>query len=120
MSIGLLLEDEYKGFTVEETQLLELSPTPDHLFDVSETSVLFTHDPDHYKYTRITYTFLDYLRDIGGLLGSLYGFFTVIVFFMNFNGLYHLLTSQLFRVQSLSEHFSGIIGKTTKAKGSAV
>ena len=66
----------------------------------------FLHDQDKYTYDRRTYTILDYLRDIGGLLGSFNGIFTGLIFIVNFNGLYHWLTSQLYTVQSMFDHAS--------------
>ena len=62
------------------------------------TQIDFYHDMNLYKYTRTTYTLLDYLRDIGGLLGAFNGVFSGIVFILNFNGLYQLMTSRLFKV----------------------
>jgi len=41
---------------------------------------------------------LDYLRDIGGLFGAFNAIFGTIVFILNFNGLYQLITSTMFRV----------------------
>ena len=49
---------------------------------------------------RIVYSFLDYLGDIGGLFGTFNGFAGTVSLILNFNGLYHLLTSSLFRVES--------------------
>ena len=68
--------------------------------DPESTMVIveFVHDKDFYKYARTSYTFMDLLRDVGGLLGALNGVFSSIIFILNFNGLYWWLTSQLFRV----------------------
>lgn len=49
---------------------------------------------------RIIYSFLDYLGDIGGLYGSFNGMASVVSLLLNFNGVYHLLTSSLFRVET--------------------
>ena len=49
---------------------------------------------------RIVYNVLDYLGDIGGLYGTFNGFSAVFSLILNFNGAYHLLTSQLFSVQT--------------------
>ena len=38
--------------------------------DTLETQIEFYQGSDLYSYSRITYTFLDYLRDIGGLFGA--------------------------------------------------
>lgn len=54
-------------------------------------------------YTRSTYSLLDYLRDIGGLFGAFNAIFGSIVFVLNLNGLYQLLTSTMFRVQTLTQ-----------------
>ncbi len=58
---------------------------------------------DQTIHTRTTYNLLDYLRDIGGLFGALNAIFGAIVFVLNFDGLYQLLTSTLFRVQTLDQ-----------------
>ena len=61
-------------------------------------------DHDLHKYQRITYSLLDYLRDIGGLFGAFNAIITVIVFVLNFNAMHQWLTSLLFRVQSFNEN----------------
>ena len=71
------------------------------------TQVEYVHDKDLYRYTRTTYTFLDVLRDVGGILGALSGVFTGIVFVLNFNGIYQWLTSKLFRVQDIQDLRAG-------------
>lgn len=55
---------------------------------------------DQYTYTRVTYTFLDYMRDIGGLFGAFNAIFGALIFILNFNGLYQFITSRLFQVQT--------------------
>ena len=45
-------------------------------------------DHDLHKYQRITYSLLDYLRDIGGLFGAFNAIITVIVFVLNFNAMH--------------------------------
>ena len=52
------------------------------------------------QFQRIVYNVLDYLGDIGGLYGTLTGAAAVFSLILNFNGAYHLLTSQLFSVQT--------------------
>ena len=46
------------------------------------------------------YNVLDYLGDIGGLFGTFTGFATIFSLVLNFNGVYHLLTSMLFKVEA--------------------
>jgi hypothetical protein len=46
---------------------------------------------------------LDYLRDIGGLFGAFNAIFGSIVFILNFNGMFQMLTSTLFRVQTMTQ-----------------
>ena len=50
--------------------------------------------------TRAVYSALDYLADIGGLFGTFNGFATTISLILNFNGVYHLLTSSLFKAKT--------------------
>ena len=80
----------------------------DDLSSYTSTTVRYTHDQNFYKYSRKTYSFLDYLRDLGGLLSSVNGLFTVLVFIVNFEGLYQWLTSSLYRVQSMTDHIAGV------------
>ena len=49
---------------------------------------------------RIVYNVLDYLGDIGGLFGTFNGLANTFSLIMNFNGVYHLLTSSLFSVET--------------------
>ena len=55
-----------------------------------------------FQISREVYTVLGFLRDVGGLLGALNGIFNGIAFVLTFNGLYQLLTSRLYRVDSAS------------------
>lgn len=50
-------------------------------------------DNNLYTMRRLSYSILDYLRDIGGLFGALNGIFSGIVFVLNFNGMQQWLTS---------------------------
>jgi len=50
--------------------------------------------------TRAVYSTLDYLADIGGLFGTFNGFATTISLILNFNGVYHLLTSSMFKAKT--------------------
>lgn len=43
---------------------------------------------------------LDYLADIGGLFGTFNGFATIFTIAVTYNGVYHLLTSGLFSVET--------------------
>ena len=43
---------------------------------------------DFYTYTRTTYNLLDFLRDIGGIFGSVNAISGALVFALNYNGLY--------------------------------
>ena len=63
-----------------------------------KTTVSFYHNQDLQVYKLKFYTFLDYLGDIGGLFGAFNALFTGIVFILNYNGIYHLLTSILYKV----------------------
>ena len=83
MSIGFLFTENYTGF-----ELKRLAFEPIYSGYAVSTQVDFYHDMDLYTYTRSTYTLLDYLRDIGGLLGAFNGVFGALVFILNFNGLY--------------------------------
>ena len=63
-------------------------------------SVVFKLDQNRYLIHRSVYSLLDYLGDIGGLFGIFSGLASLFSLIMNFNGVYHLLTSSLFRVQT--------------------
>lgn len=69
-------------------------------YNSKTTSVVIRMDPDQLTVQRIVYTMLDYLGDIGGLYGTFNGFCIVMNLFLNFNGVYHLLTSSTYQVQS--------------------
>ena len=58
-------------------------------------------DVDLYRYTRTAYSFLDFLRDIGGLFGAFNAIFTGIILVLNYDGVYQWLFSILFRVQTI-------------------
>ena len=84
---------------VEDTDLITLKPYATSFGEsITSTSVDFLFHTDLYRYQRLNFTFLDFLRDIGGLLGSFNGIFSGLVFILNYNGLYHWLTSQLYQV----------------------
>ena len=56
---------------------------------------------------------LDLLRDIGGLFNAFNAIFSGIVIFLNYNGLYHWLTSKLFRAESMSDYMEQQIVRNT-------
>ena len=96
---------------LEDNKVLYIDPDYFGMQDFTSftsTAVRYTHDQNLYKYSRKTYSFLDYLRDLGGLLSSVNGLFTVLVFIVNFEGLYQWLTSSLYRVQSMTDHIAGV------------
>lgn len=68
--------------------------------DAISGSVIFKLDSDRLQIVRVVYNILDYLGDIGGLFGTFNGLATVFSLVMNYNGVYHLLTSSLFQVTS--------------------
>lgn len=70
--------------------------------DTLETQIEFYQGSDLYSYSRITYTFLDYLRDIGGLFGAFQALFGGLVFVLSIDSMYQWITSQVFRVQNVS------------------
>lgn len=74
-----------------------------YIYDDAEQivgSVVFSVSKDLVRVSRVAYGFLDYLADIGGLFGTFNGFATVVTLILNFNGVYHLLTSGLFTVET--------------------
>ncbi len=73
-------------------------------------SIVFSVDQDRLLVTRAVYSSLDYLADIGGLFGTFNGFANTLSLILNFNGVYHLLTSSLFSVETQ-------ISKNKKPKG---
>ena len=93
LSIGLLLTDEIESYEIEQMPLEPSYSTSD-----ISSHIDFYVSSDQFLYTRTTYSLLDYLRDIGGLFGAFNAIFGAIVFILNFNGLYQLLTSTMFRV----------------------
>ena len=72
----------------------------DDQLDQITGSVVFKLDADRVNVQRIVYNTLDYLGDIGGLFGSFNAIATAFSLIMNFNGVYHMLTSSLFKVQT--------------------
>ena len=93
LSIGFLFTDEKESYEIEQMSLEPSYSTSD-----ISSHINFYASSDQFLYTRTTYSLLDYLRDIGGLFGAFNAIFGSIVFVLNFNGLYHLLTSTMFRV----------------------
>ena len=73
--------------------------TDDDIDKVS-VSVVFKLDQDRLLIQRIVYSILDYLGDIGGLFGTFTGLATAFSLILNFHGVYHLLTSLLFKVET--------------------
>lgn len=59
------------------------------------------------------YSSLDFLGDIGGLYGTFNGFASTFTLLLNFNGVYHLLTSKLFKAETR------VAGSNTDAKTDA-
>ena len=98
-SIGLLLQDEAEIFT-----LLPQGTTPstftDDAIESITGSVVFQFERDRLLVTRTVYNVLDYLGDIGGLFGTFSGLASVFTLILNFNGVYHLMTSSLFSVET--------------------
>ena len=68
--------------------------------DAISASIVFKLDKDRLVIQRIVYNVLDYLGDIGGLFGTFNGFGALTSLILNFNGVYHLLTSSLFSVET--------------------
>ena len=75
----------------------------DDEIDAISCSIVYELSNDRVLIQRIVYNVLDYLGDIGGLFGIFSGFASVFSLIMNFNGVYHLLTSSLFRVETLAK-----------------
>ena len=73
--------------------------TKDHIDSISG-SVVFKLDLDQIAIHRIVYNILDYLGDIGGLFGTFTALATVFSLILNYNGVYHLLTSSLFKLET--------------------
>ena len=61
-------------------------------------SIVFKLDTDRLLIQRIAYNSFDFLADIGGLFVIFTGIATIASLIINFNGVYYLLTSQLFKV----------------------
>jgi len=97
-SIGYLFTNEIDSFELDY-----LSLTPSFSNSSIATNIEFFASLNQKNYIRESYGLLDYLRDIGGLFGAFNAIFGTIVFILNFNGLYQLITSTMFRVQSLSD-----------------
>ena len=110
-SLGYLFTEEIESFEIEQLPIQSAYSES----SISST-VSFYISGDLIRYTRTTYSLLDYLRDIGGLFGAFNAIFGSIVFILNFNGLYQLLTSTLFRVQSLTSMSQKDRHKQTRGK----
>ena len=65
-----------------------------------KTAVSFQLSMDRELIQRKAYNLLDYLRDIGGLLGAISGLCMTIMIALNFDGYYHLLTSKLYKLKT--------------------
>ena len=84
MTIGSFFEQKQQAFTVEP-QTIEAINTTFYPSDLIKFRITISLDPSLYVYSRITYSILDFLRDIGGLFSAIYGIFSLIVFALNFN-----------------------------------
>ena len=100
-SIGLLFQEDKDIYTVIEKEVRPSTYVDDDLGKLSG-SVIFKLDLNRTLIQRIVYTFLDYLGDIGGLFGTFTGLATTFSLILNFNGVYHKLTSLLFKVQNMN------------------
>ena len=98
-SVGLLLKSNETIFSLVTESARPSTYTGDKVGAISG-SIVFRLSSDRVTIQRIVYSFLDYLGDIGGLFGILTGFASTFSLILNFNGVYHLLTSVLFSVES--------------------
>ena len=98
-SVGVLLQEDKDFFTVNPKSPITSTYIDDQIDQITG-SVVFKLDPDRLYIQRIVYNTLDYLGDIGGLFGTFNGFATAFSLILNFNGVYHMLTSNLFRAQT--------------------
>jgi len=62
----------------------------------TSASIVFKVTFDRVLISRNVYSLLEFVGDIGGIFGSFNGLATVFSLIMNFNGVYHLLTSALY------------------------
>ena len=105
--MSLLNAVSLKGFMIDDLSPLEIDQSlSDWSSGTFSTSIDFVHMEEYYRYDRITYSILDYLRDIGGVLSSFNSFFTALIFIVNYNGLYQWLTSVLYKVESSNYEIS--------------
>ena len=82
-AIGSLLKEKINSFEVIRKQF-----EPSLGRSKVTTHIDIFLDMDFYTYTRTTYNLLDFLRDIGGIFGSVNAISGALVFTLNYNGLY--------------------------------
>ena len=70
----------------------------DDSIDKVSGSIVFKLDSDRLLIQRFVYNSFDFLAEVGGLFVILTGIATIFSLFLNFNGIYYLLTAQLFKV----------------------
>ena len=98
-NVGILLVDTHEIFSLKIGSVVPSTYLGDKT-DQIVCSVVYRSSLDRIRVTRVAYGLLDYLADIGGLFGTFNGFATVTTLVLNFNGVYHLLTSGLFSVET--------------------
>ena len=99
VNVGVLLRRRADIYSLQEGSVGPSTYIEDET-DQIVGSVVFSVSKDQVRVSRVAYGFLDYLADIGGLYGTFNGFATVITLILNYNGVYHLLTSGLFTVET--------------------
>lgn len=115
-SIGLLYQDNEDIFTMIDKHVRPSTYTEDDINSISG-SVVFKLDLDRLVIQRIVYNLLDYLGDIGGLFGTFTGLATTFSLILNYNGVYHLLTSSLFQVETRIAGAANDLSTFSKSKG---
>ena len=92
----MLFQETRDIFSLKTGSVRPSTYTDDSL-DAITGSVVFELSQDRLLVQRIVYSSLDFLADVGGLYGAFNGFASTVSLILNFNGLYHLLTSTLFK-----------------------
>ena len=96
LSVGRLWLESQDIFTMNKDRLTPSTYTDDAA-DAISGSIVIRLDPDQMMVRRVLDNTFDFFGDIGGLYGTLNGFAFSFSFLMNYNGVYHLLTSRLFK-----------------------
>ena len=88
VNVGNLLIDNTVGFNLD-TSAHRILPYRNRFWN----SITFELSRTQIEYTRVVYSTLDFLGDLGGLFGALGPFFSICVLILQYRGAYMFLLS---------------------------